>query len=346
MSFFEGTYNVAADLAQSSPSELPTDTKKSPIRKAALMSQSKSRSSSPSSRQSKSLTPKHNVAGIVEVHPVMRPSSIDSARQISQVDDQASDDLINSRPKRKIVASRRKRQEASYHEVSDHKEQDSTDELTVVTPEKKSKTPVRKRPATNKRPRRPPAKRKKIAATENASDDEHGSTPAVSKPVKTIKRTGGAQRQRYTKKWDPQLVVTDSKSPLATAKLIEILKSDKAWDLLSPEQQRELITYLPRAPSDAMRDIEEEMAASVLADQPLPNIALQRLNTSMAFKSDIRQFQEDLDAGKLDISWVEQALMASERRKRGDFDDWKVKERENYWEMNHDETSQPQSETQ
>jgi hypothetical protein len=65
--------------------------------------------------------------------------------------------------------------------------------------------------------------------------------------------------------------------------------------------------------------------------ESLPNIPLQRLQSSSAFQTDVRQFQEDLRAGKLEPAWIEMAMNASARRKAGEFDDWKEKERERVW---------------
>jgi hypothetical protein len=197
-----------------------------------------------------------------------------------------------------------------------------------------SPPPSKQKYATKRQARNARAKRK-CDDSFNGNDDDFKISSTPSKQNVT-KRTNSAKHFRYTKKWDPILAITDPKSPLAKVNLRQILESDAAWSLLTPAQQRELLTYLPRAPSELVRQMEEEMVAAAPAGEPLPNIALQRLGNSMAFKSDIRQFQEELGQGKLDVGWIEQAMMASERRKRGDFDDWKVKERENYWEMTGD----------
>jgi Asx homology domain len=63
----------------------------------------------------------------------------------------------------------------------------------------------------------------------------------------------------------------------------------------------------------------------------LPNIPLQRLQGSSAFQTDVRQFQEDLRAGKLEPAWIEMAMNASARRRAGEFDGWKERERDMVW---------------
>jgi hypothetical protein len=207
------------------------------------------------------------------------------------------------------------------------------------SPKPNTQQTSRKKTVVRKRARKAPAKLKGKKPKDDNEDEDFGTPPSSQKFANRAKDTNGIKRVRYTRKWDPTLVITDSKSILVKAKLMEVLKSEQAWSLLTPDQQRELLTYLPRAPSDTMHLVEKEMVAAVPAGQPLPNIALERLQNSMAFKADVRQFQEELGQGKLEIGWIEQAMAASERRKKGDFDEWKIKERESYWEMtgDHDE---------
>jgi hypothetical protein len=45
----------------------------------------------------------------------------------------------------------------------------------------------------------------------------------------------------------------------------------------------------------------------------------------------VRQFQEDLRAGRLEPAWIEMAMNASARRRAGEFDGWKEREREVVW---------------
>jgi hypothetical protein len=108
-----------------------------------------------------------------------------------------------------------------------------------------------------------------------------------------------------------------------------------AWTLLTPQQQRTLAALLPPAPTASARAAESSLIASVAppgaAAAALPNLALQRLRTSTAFQTDVRQFQEDLRAGKLDPSWIESASAASRRRAAGEFDEDKERMRAEVW---------------
>lgn len=49
------------------------------------------------------------------------------------------------------------------------------------------------------------------------------------------------------------------------------------------------------------------------------------------FRRGIREFQEDLATGRLDPKWQAAAAEAMEQRARGDFDDWKEKNYEEFW---------------
>jgi hypothetical protein len=185
--------------------------------------------------------------------------------------------------------------------------------------------------------------------------DDHETPPARSTPATTSRRrptrgstlarsttpptrgptssTGARRRGAGGKKWEPTHLVTHPKSVLATAPLAQLLHAPRAWTCLTPAQQRALVAALPPAPSAAAAVDEAALVAAVPDGEPLPNVLRRRLASSAAFQTDVRQFQEDLAAGKLEPEWIEMATAASERRRLGEFDDWKVREREAMWGM-------------
>lgn len=63
----------------------------------------------------------------------------------------------------------------------------------------------------------------------------------------------------------------------------------------------------------------------------IPNLPQQALKSNSAFRADVRLFQEDLAAGRYEKQWLEDAKLASEERASGKFDDWKEKNREDFW---------------
>ena len=96
---------------------------------------------------------------------------------------------------------------------------------------------------------------------------------------------------------------------------------EEAWTFLSLVQQKKLISMLPNAPS-----IETDEGK-----QSLPNIPKAVLQTSAAMKADIRLFQEDLRAGRLEPEWQLMARRAMRRRANGDFDEFEKKWRAEIW---------------
>jgi hypothetical protein len=66
-------------------------------------------------------------------------------------------------------------------------------------------------------------------------------------------------------------------------------------------------------------------------DVELPNYIRQELKRNNAFQADVRLFQEDLAAGRYEPKWLDDAQAAMEKRGQGHFDDWKEKNREEFW---------------
>jgi hypothetical protein len=175
-------------------------------------------------------------------------------------------------------------------------------------------------------------------APSGGSDASRGKARARGKA-----RTAAAPRP--SKKWDPDHLVTSRKSALAARpahQLAGLLADPRAWECLAPAQQRRLLALLPPAPSERIADAEAALLGSgggggggggEGGERPLPNVLRQRLARSEAWQSDVRQFQDDLAAGWLDPEWLAGATLASERRARGEFDDFKAKERQWEWRM-------------
>ena len=100
----------------------------------------------------------------------------------------------------------------------------------------------------------------------------------------------------------------------------DLLYNEKAWTSLEREQQLKLISMLPNASLLGWSDSEE-----------LPNVPKEFLKTNRSMQADVRLFQEDLRAGRHEPSWQRSAAEAMEMRASGDFDDWKERNREEFW---------------
>jgi len=93
--------------------------------------------------------------------------------------------------------------------------------------------------------------------------------------------------------------------------------------LLSREQQLKLIAMLPPFIKENFPEFPDDM--------PIPNIMRQVMQSNNSFQADIRLFQEDLAAGRYEPKWLEDAQEAMEKRAQGHFDDWKERNREEFW---------------
>lgn len=100
----------------------------------------------------------------------------------------------------------------------------------------------------------------------------------------------------------------------------ELLSSDRAWTSLERDQQLKLISMLPNA---SLPDWPES--------EDLPNVPMEFLKTNRSMQADVRLFQEDLKEGRHEPSWQRSAAEAMEKRANGDFDDWKERNREEFW---------------
>jgi hypothetical protein len=96
---------------------------------------------------------------------------------------------------------------------------------------------------------------------------------------------------------------------------------EEAWTSLSLEQQKKLISILPNGSAIETAEGKES----------LPNILKAVLQSSAAMKADVRLFQEDLRAGRLEPEWQLMARRAMSRRANGDFDEFEKKRRAEIW---------------
>lgn len=98
-----------------------------------------------------------------------------------------------------------------------------------------------------------------------------------------------------------------------------ILLNSRAWDVLSNEEQQQVLGLLPGH-------------THVLApgtEQPRPDV--NSLRNSDTFRFDSARYCENIEAGKHDPDWLQSAWVAHEKRNRGDFDEYQVKQFEKTW---------------
>lgn len=100
-----------------------------------------------------------------------------------------------------------------------------------------------------------------------------------------------------------------------------MLTSSRAWTELYPSQQERLLGLL--GGHFKQRAIE-------LGTARVDEVVTQIVN-SEGFRADVRAFQEDLAAGRLEAKWQSKAAKAMEERASGMMDAWKSAEQEAFW---------------
>ncbi|KAG5978738.1 hypothetical protein E4U55_006007 [Claviceps digitariae] len=120
-------------------------------------------------------------------------------------------------------------------------------------------------------------------------------------------------------KWTADNILTNPKSPLATADLRSVLTHPLAWTSLTVEERREVLSLFPDVALilDAHTDDARPDFESLISDD--------------AFRADCAAYVENLAQGRHDRQWLRDAWRANERRKAGDFDDFLISKFEGDW---------------
>ncbi|KAG6002299.1 hypothetical protein E4U21_003250 [Claviceps maximensis] len=120
-------------------------------------------------------------------------------------------------------------------------------------------------------------------------------------------------------KWTADDILTDPKSPLATADLRGVLTHPLAWTSLTVEERREILSLFP--------DVALILDAGT--DNARPDF--ESLINDDAFRADCAAYVTNLAQGRHDPQWLRDAWRAHERRKAGDFDDFLIRKFEEDW---------------
>ncbi|OBR11890.1 Proline-rich early nodulin [Colletotrichum higginsianum IMI 349063] len=142
---------------------------------------------------------------------------------------------------------------------------------------------------------------------------------AVTSPSRPAKRKITTRVVKKEPKWTAAKLLTDPKSPLASADLRTILCQPAAWDILSKEERAEIIALLPAG----TRILDPG------TDDARPD--LDALRNDNNFRHDCATYTNNIAQGKHDPEWLEQAWAARERRRAGDFDGYLKQKFEDEW---------------
>ncbi|KAK1966398.1 hypothetical protein LY78DRAFT_657343 [Colletotrichum sublineola] len=144
-------------------------------------------------------------------------------------------------------------------------------------------------------------------------------TVIVTSPSRSAKRKITSRVVKKAPKWTTQKLLTDPKSPLASADLRTILCQPAAWDILSKEERAEIIALFPAG----TRILDPD------TDNARPD--LDALRNDNNFRHDCATYTDNIAMGKHDPEWLEQAFAARERRRAGDFDSYLKQKFEDEW---------------
>ncbi|RYO86730.1 hypothetical protein DL766_001590 [Monosporascus sp. MC13-8B] len=156
-----------------------------------------------------------------------------------------------------------------------------------------------------------------VAGTADRDEDELTSEQPA---IKTIKLSNSARKNR-SKYAKPEEMLTNPKSPLASTRLRDLLCNPKAWDLLDPEEKKQVLAKFP--------DQQEILDAGT--EKARPDVASLRNNNN--FRHDAARYQDNLRKGKHDPEWIRQAQAAHSKREMGGYDEYLATRFEEEWGM-------------
>ncbi|KAK1780464.1 Asx homology domain-containing protein [Copromyces sp. CBS 386.78] len=138
--------------------------------------------------------------------------------------------------------------------------------------------------------------------------------------AKKPRQAGAASKKtNLDRKWEAPFVYTDEHSPLTNADLRAILLLPQAWDVLTPEERRDILAKFP----------DDSHILDAGTEKARPDLVLLRNNDH--FRYDCARYLENIERGRHDEQWLQEAWVAHEKHKRGDYDDFLRKEFEIDW---------------
>ena len=171
-----------------------------------------------------------------------------------------------------------------------------------------SETPMQRNKDRGKR-------KSSVKYTDSTTDDDE-LFAAPTEPVVTASAKRNAGRAAKVNRSDPEWLVTSEKSPLADEDLHAEFSDPK--------------TYEDFTKSD-WQSLRETLAPNVPVNPDGYSIPMTFFKYDPDFRRGIREFQEDLAAGRLDPKWQADAAQAMEERARGEFDAYKEDQFEAFW---------------
>ncbi|RBR13164.1 uncharacterized protein FIESC28_08350 [Fusarium coffeatum] len=158
------------------------------------------------------------------------------------------------------------------------------------------------------------------ATSPNDQETSPTTTPKSAKKAKARKRVV-VKKTAKKSKWNAGNILTDQRSPLASADLRSILSNPMAWDVLDKEEKAEILALFP--------DSEHILEAGT--ENACPDFA--SLMNDDSFRRDCAAYTENIAQGRHDPEWLAEAWSAHERRKMGDFDEYLDNKFKDDWDV-------------
>ncbi|KUI71663.1 hypothetical protein VM1G_06985 [Cytospora mali] len=141
----------------------------------------------------------------------------------------------------------------------------------------------------------------------------HNSTPIAS-------RQPAAKRVKTnTKKWEPNYVTQNSRSPLVSRDLRALLLLPQAWDVLTDEDKTEVLALFP----------DEKHILEAGTPNARPDIL--SLQNDDNFRHDTEEYVSNLSRDMHDPTWLQDAWAAHGSRAAGNFDQFYIRRLEADW---------------
>lgn len=147
---------------------------------------------------------------------------------------------------------------------------------------------------------------------------------AASKRTKLV-----ALHPRTLKRWQPDFIFQNPRSPLGMADIREILSHPRAWSALDQEDRAEILAKFPD---------NTPMLNSGTPDAA-PDIAALRSDDSFRYAT--VRFGEHIKDGRHDPKWLQDAWIAHERNRAGDFEEFEAQLFEDDWAVELPENFKP-----
>ncbi|RYP69363.1 hypothetical protein DL771_006173 [Monosporascus sp. 5C6A] len=194
--------------------------------------------------------------------------------------------------------------EPAFGQPADH-DMDAEDKIVAYpgSPKAAVKTPI-----------------KSQAYVAGPADKDEDELAAKQPAIKIVKISDSARKNRS--KYDkPEEMLTNPRSPLASTRLRDLLCNPKAWDLLGPQERKQVLAKFP--------DQQEILDAGTA--EARPDVASLRNNNN--FRHDAARYQDNLRKGKHDPEWIRQAQAAHSKREMGGYDEYLATRFEEEWGM-------------